>query len=143
MSNPPTPERPPALDSALVQQFVIAGHGNLAAVQTLLADTPALLNAAWDWGGGDWETALGGAAHVGNVAIARFLLSHGARMDIFAAAMLGELDLVKAFLAAHPDALHSAGPHGIPLLTHAQMGVRNGHTPAQAVVDYLTTRLAE
>ncbi len=30
-----------------------------------VAAQPALLNAAWDWGGGDFETALAGAAHRG------------------------------------------------------------------------------
>ena len=31
----------------------------------LLDEQPGLLNATWDWGGGDFETALGGAAHMG------------------------------------------------------------------------------
>jgi hypothetical protein len=81
-----------------------------------------LVNATWDWGGGDFETALGAASHTGQKDIANFLLEHGARMDIFAATMLGKLDIVKATLTAFPDALKTLGPHGIPLIVHAQVG---------------------
>lgn len=126
-------ERKPPIAPQLVQEFVIAGHGNLPRVKEMLAETPALINAAWDWGGGDFETALGGAAHVGHRETAEYLLAHGARFDLFAAAMLGQLDVVRAVLAAFPEARHAAGAHGIPLLTHAKMG----GPPAGAVVAYL------
>jgi hypothetical protein len=115
-------DRPPALPPELVQEFVSNAHGNLERVQELLAQQPALVNAAWDWGGGDWETGLGAAAHMGRADIANFLLGRGARLDIFAAAMLGQLEVVKAMLAARPEARHAPGPHGIPLLAHAQAG---------------------
>ena len=39
----------------------------------------------------------------------------------------------QAIIAAHPEALRSPGPHGIPLLAHAQ----KGGDAAAAVVDYL------
>ena len=58
-------EAPAALDPMLVQSFVANAHGNLDAVRNALADEPTLANAAWDWGGGDWETALGAAGHMG------------------------------------------------------------------------------
>ena len=93
---------------------------------------PALLNAAWDWGGGDWETGLGAAAHMGRRDIAELLLGRGARMDVFAAAMLGHVDVVRAILAADPAARDAKGPHGIPLLAHAEAG------GATAVVELLT-----
>ena len=48
----------PALDPELVQAFVGKAHSDLARVQELLEQEPALVNAAWDWGGGDWETDL-------------------------------------------------------------------------------------
>ena len=111
-----------AIDSALVNEFVGVSHGNINRVRELLAQESALINAAWDWGGGDWETGLGAAAHMGNREIAVYLLSHGARMDIFAAAMLGEVAIVRAMLAAYPDMKHALGPHGIPLMAHAQAG---------------------
>jgi hypothetical protein len=115
-------EKPPPLDSELVRQFVVAGHGDLAAVREQLALEPALLDAAWDWGGGDWETALGGAAHMGHRPIAEFLLEQGARLDVFAGAMLGRVEVVSAILEAEPAARHALGPHGISLLQHAEAG---------------------
>ena len=88
-AQPPVPERPPRLDPDLVRDFVIAGHSDLARTRELLDLHPALINATWDWGAGDWETALGGASHMGNREIAAFLLSRGARMDVFCAATTG------------------------------------------------------
>lgn len=112
----------PQLDPQLVQDFVRAAHGNPDKVTALVAEHPTLVNAVWDWGGGDWESGLGAAAHTGRREIAEVLLARGARMDVFAAAMLGHLDLVRAHLAAMPTALDAPGPHGIPLITHARMG---------------------
>jgi ankyrin repeat protein len=73
-------------------------------------------------GGGDFETALEGAGHMGDKDIANFLLSKGARMNIFCAAMLGRLDVVKAILSAYPELNTSKGPHGLQLLHHAAKG---------------------
>lgn len=115
-------EKKPALEASLVQDFVGNAHGNLDRVKELLAQEPALINSAWDWGGGDWETGLGAAAHMGRRDIANFLLENGARLDLFAATMLGNLDIVKATLEAYPDAIDIPGPHGIPLIAHAQAG---------------------
>ena len=116
------PDRGPRLDLDMVREFVIAGHGNLDRTRELLAQQPALINATWDWGGGDWETALGGASHMGNKPIAEFLLAHGARMDVFCATMMGKVEIVKAFLADDPTVIDLKGPHGIPLIRHAQAG---------------------
>jgi hypothetical protein len=130
-------EQPSPLSPALVQDFVAKAHGDLDAVRELLESEPALVNAAWDWGGGDWETGLGAAAHMGRRDIAVFLLERGARVDVFAAAMLGETEVVRAMLTAWP-ALHDArGPHGIPLLEHAKAGGEQ----ARAVVDFLESAL--
>lgn len=123
--------RPAALDPELVQEFVGNAHGDLTRVQQLLEQEPTLLNAAWDWGGGDWETGLGAASHMGRKDIALYLLEHGARMDIFAAAMLGYLPVVQATVEAIPDARNWRGPHGIQLIAHAKAG------EAQSVVKYL------
>jgi hypothetical protein len=115
-------ERPAALDPQTVEKFVANAHGDLDAVRTMLEDEPALVNATWDWGGGDWETGLGAAAHMGRRDIALFLLERGARMDLFAAAMLGEVEIVRAVVDAFPAARDLSGPHGIPLVEHARAG---------------------
>lgn len=49
--------------------------------------------------------------------------------------MLGKLEIVKATLAAFPAALHTPGPHGIPLIAHAQAG----GDEAREVLNYLET----
>ena len=126
-------EKKAALEAELVQEFVVKSHGDLERVKELLAQEPALINASWDWGGGDWETGLGGAAHMGRGDIARYLLDHGARLDLFAAAMLGKLEIVRATLDVYPDAINIPGPHGIPLIAHAQAGGNN----AIPVYEYL------
>ena len=132
---PVIPDRGPPIDSALVKQFVIAGHGQLDKVKQMLAAQPALINATWDWGGGDFETALGGASHMGRADIARFLLENNARMDLFAAAMLGRLDIIKAAAAAFPNVVRVPGPHKIPLLAHAE----KGGADAVGVVEFFRT----
>ncbi len=117
-----TDEKPPPIDSELVAEFVLKAHGDLGVVKQLLEQEPAIVNAARDWGGGDWETGLGAASHVGRRDIAEYLLEHGARMDVFAAAMLGEVEIVRAMLEAQPELREARGPHGIPLLAHAEAG---------------------
>jgi hypothetical protein len=129
----PVPARPPALAPALVNEFVRKAHADLAGTRTMLAEHPTVLNATWDWGGGDFESGLGGAGHMGHREIAEFLIGQGARLDVFVAAMLGKLDIVRAMLTAWPPLLQSRGPHGIPLLRHA----RAGGEPAAPVVEYL------
>jgi hypothetical protein len=116
------PEKPPALDIGLVEAIVLHAHSDIDTVRDLLEREPQLVHAAWDWGGGDWETALGAAAHVGRRDIALLLLEHGARLDIFAAAMLGEVEVVRAMLSVFPAMRDATGPHGIPLIAHAEAG---------------------
>jgi hypothetical protein len=111
-----------AIAAPTVQELVGNAHGNLARVQEMLEEQPTLVNATWDWGGGDWESALGAAAHMGRRDIALYLLERGARLDLFGAAMLGETAVVRAILDAFPAMRHALGPHGIPLLAHAEAG---------------------
>src|SRR6266480_4440974 len=135
---PDFPEHDPQIDRARVKRFVIAGHFNLEAVKEMLAADPTLINGAIDWGNGDFETALGGASHIGRRDIAEFLLEHNARMDVFAATMLGKLDIVKAAIAAFPNIVDVPGPHKIPLIKHAEKGGDN----ARAVLEFLRSLLA-
>ena len=121
------------INRLFVQDFVIYAHSDLGMVQKLLAKQPALLNATMDWGGGDWESGLGGASHMGRRDIVGFLLEHGARIDLFCAAMLGQLEVVKTFLAMQPKLIDAKGPHGLTLHFHAQVGGKE----AEPVLDYL------
>lgn len=132
------PPRPSPLPSEQVQRFVQVAHGDLDATRHMLDADPRLLRATWDWGGGDFETALGGAAHMGRRDIADFLIGRGAPLDLFAAAMLGELAIVRAALETRPSLARVPGPHGIPLLAHAKAGGAN----AVAVLDYIRITVA-
>ena len=121
----------PSHAPALAREMVAVSHGNVARVRELLGSRPALAKASWDWGYGDWETALGAAAHVGNREIAQLILEAGAPPTIFSAAALGQLAAVQALIAASPGIQRTKGPHGIPLLDHAKFG------GATEVVKYL------
>lgn len=123
----------PRQDPALAKEVVGASHGNLARVRELVERQPALAGAAVDWGFGDWETALGAAAHTGRREIAELLLANGAPPTLFSAAMLGQLDVVRALVTARPGVQAMLGPHGITLLAHA----RTGGADSAAVVQYL------
>ena len=98
-----TAGRKPRQNLDVVLAFVQAGHKtDVARLKEFIAYAPKLVIASWDWGNGDWETALGGASHTAHPEVARYLLSQGARMDVFCAAMLGEREAVKALLKADP-----------------------------------------
>ncbi|WP_019637636.1 ankyrin repeat domain-containing protein [Paenibacillus fonticola] len=127
------------LSYELVREFIVAAHGDYDEVKRLLFKEPALIHAVIDWGSGDWESALGAASHTGNYNIAKLLLEHGARMDIFAAAMLGELNIVKAIVENHPQAVYAKGPHGISLIRHAEAG----GNAAIFVYEYLSSLLSK
>src|SRR5260221_8075114 len=124
----------PALDPALVREAVGVSHRDLKRVQELVERQPALARVSIDWGFGDWEACIDAASHTGNKAIADFLLANGARPTIFSAAMMGQLDVVKAFIAARPGVQRNLGPHGLTFMWHAtQVG-----PDAATVGQYLT-----
>ncbi len=124
----------PALDPALVREAVGVSHRDLKRLQELVERQPALARVSIDWGFGDWEACIDAASHVGNKPIADFLLANGARPTIFSAAMMGQLDVVKAFIAARPGVQRNLGPHGLTLMWHA----KQGGPDAASVVQYLT-----
>jgi hypothetical protein len=125
------PSKPPPFEKDLVLEFVSAGHNDLDKVRKMLDERPRLINATWDWSRGDFEAASGGAGHKGRRDIGQLLIERGARFDLFVAAMMGELDIVKAMIDAFPAAKSSLGPHGIDLMTHAENG------GSKNVIEYL------
>ena len=102
-------------------------------VKELLEEHPTLLNAAHDWGYGDFETGLGAASHVGNKEIATYLLEKGAQFNVFTATLFGNLEIVKSILEISPHIINAKGPHGFTLLHHANVGGDS----AKDVVEYL------
>lgn len=127
------PEKPAPLKVELVKEFVSVSHGNFSRAKELLDGEPLLLHSSFDWGGGDFESGIEAAGHVGNKEIATYLLSKGARYNIYLACMLGHLDIVKNVLTFNPGLLNSKGPHGFTMLHHAN----KGGDSSMAVAEYL------
>ena len=111
-------DAPPQLDPATVQSFVANAHGDLDVVRSLLAEEPASrerrLGLGWRRLG---DRPRRGGAHGSPRQIALFLLENGARLDLFAAAMLGYFEVVSAVLSdLSGECATRTGPHGIPLV---------------------------
>jgi len=123
----------PSTDPELATAVVGAAHTDIDRVRELVTARPHLARAAVDWGFGDWESALGAASHMGRRDMAELLVAHGARPNIFTAAMMGQLAVVRAAVEAEPGVQRIPGPHGITLLAHA----RAGGEQAAAVAEYL------
>ena len=121
-SHEPVSDLFPTQSPELVREMVTVAHFDPNRVKELVEARPSLACAAWDWGFGDWESALGAASHMGNRPIAEYLIAKGARPSLFSATMLGQLEVVKAFVAAQPGVRSIRGPHSISLLAHAKAG---------------------
>ena len=130
------PPKGDPLPAEKVKEFVGAGHNNLDKVKLLLLELPGLLYATSDWGGGDFETALEGAGHVGNKEIANHLIELGARTNLFVLTMLGKTTIVKSYLEVFPQYISARGPHGFTFLHHAQ----RGGDDAKELLEYFQSR---
>jgi hypothetical protein len=106
------------VDQALVGAFVLAAHTDFERVRLMLAEHPELRDTRWERYS---ETALDAAGHMGQRRIAEHLLEQGAPLTIYAAAMLGRIDDVRALLAQEPGIAERPGVHGIALIYHAAL----------------------
>lgn len=134
---PPEPKRYPAIAEDIVAEVVGVSHFNLDRLKELVNKRPELARATWDWGFGDWETAIGAASHVGRKDIVEYLISMGARPDIFTFAMLGAYETVKSMIEWMPGMQRTMGPHGISLLQHTIEGDPKSKDFTK-LIDYLT-----
>ena len=131
------PKRYPAIIEEITSEVVGVSHFNLDRLKELVDKRPELARATWDWGFGDWETAIGAASHVGRKDIVEYLISMGARPDIFTFAMLGAYETVKSMIEFIPGLQRTFGPHGISLLQHVKNGDNQSKNSIQ-LIDYLT-----
>ncbi|WP_391592758.1 hypothetical protein [Winogradskyella sp.] len=143
-SKPELPLRYPSIDDSIVNEVVGKSHFDLETVKKLVDKRPELARATWDWGFGDWESAIGAASHVGRRDIVGYLMSKGARPTLFTYAMLGCYDVVKEVIESLPNSQTTMGPHGISLLSHAKAGLRMKDTlgaeeilNSERLIDYL------
>jgi len=127
--------RYPSIDDEIVQEVVGKSHFDLERVKEIVNKRPELAKATWDWSFGDWESAIGAASHVGRRDIVEFLLSKGAMPNIFTFAVLGAFDVVKGMVEFYPGVQKIAGPHGISLLAHAEVGLRMKDKMSQKNID--------
>ena len=107
-----------AVPQEIIDQFVGAAHGDLATVQSMLAQYPELVQANASWN----ELAVEAAAQTGRVNIVKLLLQAGAPLDICTVSMLGDIQAVRAFLEADPQSAQASGAHGIPVLYFPVIG---------------------
>lgn len=124
----------PTTPSSRAAAFVGACHAKLDVVNTMLAEDAGLAKASWDWGFGDWETAIGAASHTGRTDIIEVLIAHGARPTLFTLATLDRIDALRDLIENVPGVESLEGPHSISLYRHALAG------EAQRVIDYLEAR---
>lgn len=129
-------EDPEPIETAIVKEFVIAGHKNLSKVKEMLAERPNLISSRYDWGKGDFEEAIEGAGHLGDKEIAEYLIDQGARVNLFVLTMLGKTHLVKPVIEEYPRLLMAKGAHGFTLLHHAKVGGEN----SMELFDYLNEK---
>lgn len=112
----------PVISDEEILEFVFAAHKDLDKTKAIVDKNPLILNCTNQFKKGDFETALGGASHMGHLDIAKMLVERGARMDIFNLTFLGFTDVVKQLIEANPQYLMAPGPHGFNLLHHANVG---------------------
>ncbi|MFT3911516.1 MAG: hypothetical protein QM737_18980 [Ferruginibacter sp.] len=133
-------DRYPAIQLDIASEVVGVSHFDLDRLKVLVNARPELAKANWDWGFGDWESAIGAASHVGRKDIVDYLISMGAVPNIFTYAMLGELEMVRSIITLTPGIQKNFGPHGITLLQHAKTGLQTAgvdKAKAQQLINYL------
>ena len=107
----------------LAREFVMASHGDLDTVKTLLAAHPELRDVEYDWGPqGGKENGIGAASHVGNRAIAEFFIAQGAQPTICTWAMLADRGKIESLLAENHALANARGAHGITVMFHTALG---------------------
>jgi len=131
---PETDDLYPTTAGERASAFVGACHMQLDRVRAMLAEDAGLACASWDWGFGDWESAIGAASHTGRVDIIELLIAHGARPTVFTLATLDRIDALRDLLDTVPNLESIEGPHSISLYRHAQAG------KAERVLGFLKER---
>lgn len=133
-------DRYPAIQLSVASEVVGVSHFDLKRLKELVDPRPELAKAEWDWGYGDWESAIGAASHVGRKDIVDYLIGKGAVPTIFTYAVLGHYETVKTMISSYPGIQKNFGPHGITLLQHAKTGVQTDgvdKSKARQLIDYL------
>lgn len=122
----------PTTEASKANAIVGASHARPDRVREMLREDPGLAKSSWDWGFGDWETAIGAASHTGQMEIIEILIAHGARPTLFTLATLDRVDALRDVLGGVRNTSDLEGPHSISLYRHAEVG------KAHRVQEYLS-----
>ncbi|MBO0838537.1 MAG: ankyrin repeat domain-containing protein [Actinobacteria bacterium] len=109
-------------EPSLVEQCVAAAHGDLDRVRELVEGHPELVDARAPWN----ESPIEAASQLGRKDIIDYLLSRGARLDFFAACVLGRIDAVGAELDRDGSLAAAHGVHDLPALYFPVMAGERG-----------------
>ena len=109
---------PQAVPQSVIEECVGNAHGNLARVEELISQYPAVVNTRAPWN----ETPVEAATQMGNKPIIELLLQHGVPVDFFTACVLGRIDQIRTELAANPEQARARGVHELPTLYFAAIG---------------------
>lgn len=134
------PERYPAIGLSIAVEVVGLSHFDLEKLKKLVDPRPELSRASWDWGFGDWESAIDAATHAGRTDIVDYLISKGAVPTLFTQAMLGRFETVRTLILHSPGIEKSMGPHGLSLLQHVRTGIDSEGTDKEGckkLLDFL------
>lgn len=88
--------------------FSLIKHGQIEEVQAALAADSDLVH-AHEAGG---ASAVLTAVYYSQPAIARLLIKYGATLDVFEAAAVGDLDMVREKVSAQPELVNAVAPDG-------------------------------
>src|SRR5258705_5776860 len=69
----PQQEKPAPIKLEIVKEYVTVAHGQFPRLKEMLENDNHLLHVSHDWAGGDYESAIEAAGHVGDQRIVAYL----------------------------------------------------------------------
>jgi ankyrin repeat protein len=115
---PYSPENIEGLPQDFINEFAHLAHADADRVKHLAKIAPGLIGARATWD----ESGIEAAAHMGLVALARYLADQGAPVSTCTATMLGLIDRVKALVMSDAACVRERGAHDIALIAYSALG---------------------
>ena len=113
-------DRPDLSDvpQALQSEVTGSSHMRIQRVRELVTSDPRLVFSIST----DDELAIEASAHMGNHALMRYHLDHGAPMSLPTAVSICDHDMIRYHLDHDPDLIHERGAHDFALMWYALIG---------------------
>lgn len=106
------------LPQDFINEFALLAHRDADRVKHLLKIAPGLIGARATWD----ESGIEAAAHMGLVALARYLADHGAPVSTCTATLLGLRDRVEGLVRSDAACVRERGAHDIALMAYTAYG---------------------